>query len=649
MISVLLPKPVEAKDPPKPVPESFQGFQATVIGDVCNVRSGPDTSYASVGLVRQGQSLAILDSSGQWYKIKHGSTEGYIANWLVDVDLKSHDINARIIKTDVNIRANPDLTSPIRQMTQKDSLFAAVAKRGDWIKINLEAQSGWIHQTLLQLEYPPETAQNGSEAQCADADICFGVSDSLWGLGRLPSAMVTHTDVNFRAGPGTSCPIVGSLQKGDSLKVISVSDGWVHAISSKGVMGYVADWLVGETSEPPAKAFSVVVDSNGPTRILTVTGGFESAVVVPGGNETSLIISTSMFFGTQAVLPVNRFEFSDLIVGTSDVTVNLRGKANYRVITNLRGKVVLEFFPIITAIDIKPQSDGDVLTVSTLGYATPTVAKKGDSMEFFIPGAAYVGAPVMNQGASVKCLSVIPKDGGTSVLLDTKDASYLIKQSDNLIQVRFPKGGLSGRVIVLDPGHEAQDPGALGPTGLAERNVNWEIANAAAEKLRNAGATVYITRAGLYDVSYPPANAIPIPGGYSGSLAKRAAWGQIADIFISLHNDWNYNSSVNGTTAYLTSNTPYGVESKKLASLLLKHITSHLGTQSKGVREAEYFVTRECYCPSVLVEVMFLSNASEELRLKQPSTWDQAAMGILSAVQEYFEGVPVAPNRPLGI
>ncbi len=641
MISVFFVKPVEAADPPKPVPESFQGFKGTVVGDVCNVRSGPDTSYASVGLALEGQSVTILGSSGQWYRIQWGSSEGYIANWLVDVDLKSYSINARITKTDVNIRTSPDLASEVRRMTQKNSLFAAVAKRGDWVKVNLEAESGWIHQTLLQLEYPPEIVQSGSKAECADEDISCGASDSLWGLGRLASVTVTHTDVNFRAGPGTSYPVIGSLQKGDVLNVVGAQDdGWVRAISSKGLIGYVADWLVGEVSKPSPKAFSVVVDANGPTRLLTVTGGFESAVIVPGGNETTLVISTSMFFGTQAVLPVNRFEFSDLKVGTSDVTINLSGKANYRVITNLPGKVVLEFFPTITSIGISPHSDGDVLTVNTVGYAFPTVTNKGDSMEFFIPGATFVGMPVLSQGESVRCLSVTPKDGGTCVLLDTQDATYLIKQSDNVIQVRFPKGGLTGRVIVLDPGHEAQDPGAIGPTGLAERNVNWEIANAAAEKLRNAGATVYITRSGLYDMSYPPANAKPVAGGYSGSLAKRAAWGQIADIFISIHNDWNYNSSVNGTTAYLTSNTPYGAESKKLAALLLKHVTSYLGTQSKGVREAEYFVTKETPCPSVLVEVMFLSNPSEELRLKQPATWENAAMGILSAVQEYFETAP---------
>ncbi len=705
-------RPAMAAETPKIVPPSFQGFRAKVVGDVCNVRTGPGTFYAWTGQVLEGQWVDVLGTKDGWHLIKYGSKEAYIAGWLIDIDLKSHGINARITKTDVNVRESPSLESRVKFMTQRGSVYLAEAKRGDWVRVSLGDDRGWIHESLLQLEYSPapgeppkdgsllvypsgsslnitQTAMQGSATvaklnrgesarliscqgsyiavetvqgisgwvygpsatitSTSDKDLSFGVSDALWSLGKYVTAAVTHTDVNFRSGPGTTYPVIASLQKGDILRVIERSGDWVHAVSPKGVTGWVAAWLTGGNNKPKSPGFSVTVDARDATRILTVSGDFESAAVIPQSEQNALIVSTSIFFHTQAYLPVNAYEFAGIEVRTSDVTVNLLDKANYKVISNTPGKVVVEFAPVITSIDIKSQPDADVLTISTVGYACPTVAKNGDSLDFFVPGASFAGPPVSSQGQAVRCLGVTPRDGGTSVLLDTQSAPYLLRKSANVIEVRFPRGGLAGKTIVLDPGHETDDPGAIGPTGLSERNVNWEISRVVAERLRAAGATVYLTRGGLYEPSVPPSDFAPGPDEYSGSLAKRAAWSGKADLFISLHNDWNRDKNVGGTTSYITSGTLNGSESRRLANLLQEHITTYLGTNDKGVREAQYFVTRESKCPAVLVEVMFLSNPHEENRLRQPATWDSAAMGILGAVQEYFAPSQGSGSPPSGI
>ncbi|MGI6643979.1 MAG: N-acetylmuramoyl-L-alanine amidase [Bacillota bacterium] len=701
-----------AADPPKTVIPSFQGFRAKVVGDVCNLRTGPGTSYARTGQVSQGQWLDILGAKDGWYLVRYNNKETYIAGWLIDIDLESGGTDARITKTDVNVRENPSLDSRVKFITQKGSVYPAVAKRGEWVKVSLGDDTGWIREDLLQLEYRPvpgepqkdgsllvypsgqsltitQTAMQGSAAvavlsrgesarlvscqggyilvetvhgvrgwvygpmatisSTSDKDLSFRVSDAYWSLGKYATSTVTHTDVNFRSGPGTTYPVIASLQKGDVLRVIERSGEWIHAVSPRGVTGWVAGWLTGGINKPASPGFSVTLDAQGPTRILTVSGDFESAVLIPRPEQNALVVSTSIFFKTQAHLPVNAYEFASLEVKTSDVTIGLLDKANYRVVSNTPGKVVIEFAPLITSIDIKSQRDADVLTLNTVGYASPTVTKEGDSLDFFVPGASFVGPPVSSQGETVRCLGVLPRNGGTSVLLDTDSAPYFLRRSANVIEVRFPRGGLAGKTIVLDPGHETNDPGCIGPTGLAERNVNWEIAQATAEVLRNAGAVVYLTRGGLYEPSVPPKDYAPGSSEYSGSLAKRAAWSAKADLFISLHNDWNRDQSVSGTTSYITSRTLNGVESRRLASLLQKHLTMHLGTVDKGVREAEFYVTREAKCPAVLVEVMFLSNPHEESRLRQPDTWNSAALGILGAVQEYFASQKTSGSPPSGI
>ncbi|MGQ9513340.1 N-acetylmuramoyl-L-alanine amidase family protein [Thermodesulfitimonas sp.] len=65
------------------------------------------------------------------------------------------------------------------------------------------------------------------------------------------------------------------------------------------------------------------------------------------------------------------------------------------------------------------------------------------------------------------------------------------------LKVRVVPGPLytmAGKVIVLDPGHGGSDPGAIGPTGLQEKDFNLAVARLAAEELTRRGARVYLTR-----------------------------------------------------------------------------------------------------------------------------------------------------------
>ena len=59
---------------------------------------------------------------------------------------------------------------------------------------------------------------------------------------------------------------------------------------------------------------------------------------------------------------------------------------------------------------------------------------------------------------------------------------------------------VAGKVIVIDPGHGGVDSGAVGRTGLLEKNINLEIAGRLADLFRQAGATTILTRQGDYDL-----------------------------------------------------------------------------------------------------------------------------------------------------
>lgn len=694
-----------AETPGASVPADFAGFEAVVQGDICNVRTGPDTTYPWMGQVLQGNRVPVLGFQNGWYKIQHDSREGYIAGWLVDIDLSAKGISARITKSDVNVRQGPDTTYPVKFMVQAGTVLPALAKRGEWVKVSLgEEDSGWIREDLLVLEYrkPLDTqatdllvSPSGSSlkvthsamvgsatlttlhrgdfaklvgcrgayiavvtpqgvggwvygpsatvSSAADSSLSFGVSATSWSLGKYRTITVTATDVNFRSGPGTGYQVLGMLQKGDTLRLIERQGEWIRGVSPRGVTGWVAAYLTNASQGQSSSEFTVTADASGTSRTVTVTGNFAAATVIPGDDGDSVIVSTSSFFGTETHLPINAYEFQAIQVKSSDVTINLSGKPNYQVKSNTPGKVLVEFTPAITGVRVAKDTNADVVTVDTLGYAWPDVRRNGNTIDLFIPGATYNGGQTIGQGDTVKLVGISARDGGTSVILEApENTAYVLSRTADSLTVKFSKPGLQGKVIVIDPGHECEDPGAIGPTGLYERDVNWEIAGRLSELLQRHGAVVVMTRDGLHEPSPAPADWVPGLDEYSGSLAKRSAWSQGADLFISIHNDSVLNRNVRGTASYVCDRTLNGKESRRLASLIQTYLCPALGTLNRGIKDSELFVVRETSCPSVLVEVMFISNYTEEAYLRSPNTWELAASGIHQAIERYFNssGIP---------
>jgi N-acetylmuramoyl-L-alanine amidase len=120
---------------------------------------------------------------------------------------------------------------------------------------------------------------------------------------------------------------------------------------------------------------------------------------------------------------------------------------------------------------------------------------------------------------------------------------------------------LAGAHVVLDPGHGGHDPGALGPHGLREADVNLAVAQRAHAALTASGATVVLTRSS--DVFL--------------SLATRAELGVALDpvAFVSIH----HNAEPDGPWPGPGSETYYQVansDSKRLAGLLWEELVAEL-------------------------------------------------------------------------
>jgi len=231
--------------------------------------------------------------------------------------------------------------------------------------------------------------------------------------------------------------------------------------------------------------------------------------------------------------------------------------------------------------------------------------------------------------------------------------------------------GLCVRRIVIDPGHGGKDPGAIGPTGLREKDVTLKVARFLKKELeRRLGVRVILTR--YRDVYIP--------------LTQRAAIANAnkADLFISIHCNAAPDRRTRGVETYFlnfaldkeamrvaalenaTSKKRIGelrgiltkimkntkvAESKRLSQYIQKDLVKALGhsysrVDNLGVKQAPFFVLIGARMPSVLTEISFISNRKEEQKLKDSRYLRAAARGIAMGIEDYIRDTElIASNR----
>jgi N-acetylmuramoyl-L-alanine amidase len=179
--------------------------------------------------------------------------------------------------------------------------------------------------------------------------------------------------------------------------------------------------------------------------------------------------------------------------------------------------------------------------------------------------------------------------------------------------------------IMIDPGHNGdKDPGAIGPTGAHESIITLAVAKQVAEILKPV-AEVRLTRD----------SDIALGASQSADLTARAnlanAWG--ADCFVSIHCNAAENRAAVGTEVFCYTLKGSGYE---LAKTVHDCMVPSLGLIDRGVKAANFAVVRQTKMPACLVELAFISNATEEARLESSAFQRRAARAIAKGVAGYL-------------
>ena len=174
--------------------------------------------------------------------------------------------------------------------------------------------------------------------------------------------------------------------------------------------------------------------------------------------------------------------------------------------------------------------------------------------------------------------------------------------------------------IIIDVGHGGKDAGAIGINGIQEKDVVMSIANEIL-RLNNdlyKPLDIYLTRYKDTLISLSDRT----------KLAKALE----ADLFISLHCNHSDNPDARGIEVYISKKQEkFSKESVFAGYKIERALCETIGYKSRGVRFANFQVLRETteYCPTILIELGFLSNVDEAQYLMRKENVLAIALSIL--------------------
>ncbi len=199
--------------------------------------------------------------------------------------------------------------------------------------------------------------------------------------------------------------------------------------------------------------------------------------------------------------------------------------------------------------------------------------------------------------------------------------SLMVEGESDKVAIEVARSPVYGKTLVIDPGHGGTDPGTIGPTGLHEKAVVLDISKCVAALLQEVGARVILTRTEDVTMFLPDRVAV--------------ATEVRADAFVSVHANAGMSDAPTGTETLYCSTVPM---SRKLAEHVQESLVRQIRLPDRGVRERpDLYVIREARMPSCLVEVLFMSNLSEELLLMDEGFRAKAATGIADGIKAYFQ------------
>lgn len=344
--------------------------------------------------------------------------------------------------------------------------------------------------------------------------------------------------------------------------------------------------------------------------------------------------------------------FQDARIAGMRIATN---KDRTRVVLDLRDDFAYKYF-ILQASDKRPRR-----LVLDLSNKTKTIlAKQEAATKPVVKTQPQVQAPISKPEKPSVVLANKVEPSQNIVKANKATEEMLNKNQDFAPRKEF--------LVAIDPGHGGNDTGAVGPTGVKEKDITLALSRALKSQIDKVpGMRAILIRD--KDVYL--------------SLSKRVeiAEQHKADLFISVHADAYSTAAPRGGSVYVISqgkgastpmakilamqeNAAAGVlelssietdalnviadmsreknyeKSKVLGNRILQEMKKNMKMHKNGLQSANFAVLRQASMPSVLIEAAFISNPIEEKNLTTRAFQQRFAQTVAQGIGNYNEQVP---------
>ena len=174
--------------------------------------------------------------------------------------------------------------------------------------------------------------------------------------------------------------------------------------------------------------------------------------------------------------------------------------------------------------------------------------------------------------------------------------------------------------IYIDPGHGGSDPGAVGISGIKEKDINLAVAKYLQTELKRQDFDVKMSRTS------------DVIKSLNERTSEANKWG--ADIVVSIHCNAFDDPSANGTETYIYK---YGFKSEMIANNVQINLVSTLGTKNRGVKEGNLAMVRDTDAPAILIELAFITNETDCAKVDSADEQKKCAISICKGICKYFD------------
>ncbi|WP_404457113.1 N-acetylmuramoyl-L-alanine amidase CwlD [Oceanobacillus kapialis] len=197
---------------------------------------------------------------------------------------------------------------------------------------------------------------------------------------------------------------------------------------------------------------------------------------------------------------------------------------------------------------------------------------------------------------------------------------------------------LSGKTIVIDPGHGGPDGGAVGKDNTLEKDISLEVSKKVQDYLQQSGAVVYLTRETDKDLAEEDMKGLAKRK--SADIRKRLEFieEKDPDFFLTIHLNALPSTRWRGAQTFYY---PEYEENKHLANMIQAEIVRNMeNTTRQAMAINGIYLLKHAEAPGALVEIGFLSNEAERELLKQEDYQRQMSASIYEGILRYVTEDP---------